>query len=91
MQISTALFLQAHNASSDKKVSKDAVAKELNQTLDTPNTPSQPGTIKDVIANLMGTLVLEAKSKGAVLEFLQHSPLFKNLGNFQNDLKQLIA
>ena len=91
MQISTALFLQAHNASSDKKVSKDAVAKELNQTLDTPNTPSQPGTIKDVIANLMGTLVLEAKSKGAVLEFLQHSPLFKNLGNFQNDLKHLIA
>jgi len=92
MHISTALFLQTHGAQSDKKVSKEAVAKVLAGGVEPPSvTPPQTKNIQDVVTQLMGTLVLEAKSKGAVLEFLHQSPVFKNLGNFQQEIKNLIA
>lgn len=92
MQISTALFLQTQGALNDKKVSKEAVAKVLAQGLEPPSaTPTQPNSVKDVVTQLLGTLASEAKSKGAVLEFLHQSPVFKNLGHFQSDVKQLIA
>lgn len=92
MHISTALFLQTQGAQSDKKVSKEAVAKVLAGRAESPNmTPMQTKNIQDVVTQLMGTLVSEAKSKGAVLEFLQQNPVFKNLGNFQQEIKSLIA
>lgn len=92
MHISTALFLQTHGAQSDKKVSKEAVAKVLAGGVEPPSvTPPQTKNIQDVVTQLMGTLVLEAKSKGAVLEFLHQSPVFKNLGNFQQEIKSLIT
>jgi len=92
MQISTALFLQTQGTSQEKKVSKEAVAKVLSQGLEPPSAmPTQSNSVKEVVTQLMGTLASEAKSKGAVLEFLQHSPLFKNLGHFQNDIKSLMS
>ncbi len=92
MQISTALFLQTQGAQSEKKVSKEAVVKVLSQSLEPPTaTPTHSNSVKAVVAELMGTLASEAKSKGAVLEFLQQSPVFKNLGHFQSDVKSLIS
>jgi len=92
MQISTALFLQTQGTSQEKKVSKEAVAKVLSQSLEPPSAaPTQSHSVKEVVTQLMGTLASEAKSKGAVLEFLKQSPLFKNLGHFQSDVKNLIS
>jgi hypothetical protein len=92
MQISTALFLQTQGASQEKKVSKEAVAKVLSQNLEPPSAETtQSHSVKEVVTQLMGTLASEAKSKGAVLEFLKQSPLFKNLGHFQSDVKSLIS
>lgn len=91
MQISTALFLQTQGALNDKKVSKDAVAKVVSQSLEPPSAmPTTSTSVKEIVAGLMGSLASEAKSKGAVLEFLQQSPVFKNLGNFQSDVKSLM-
>jgi len=91
MQISTALFLQTQGTSQEKKVSKEAVAKVLSQSLEPPSAmPIQLNSVKEVVTQLISTLASEAKSKGAVLEFLKQSPVFKNLGHFQSDVKSLI-
>ena len=91
MHISTALFLQTQGVQSEKKVSKDAVAKVVSQSLEPPSaTPTHSNSVKEIDTGLMGSFALEAKSKGAVLEFLQQSPVFKNLGHFQNDVKSLM-
>lgn len=91
MHISTALFLQTQGVQSEKKVSKDAVAKVVSQSLEPPSaTPTHSNSVKEIVTGLMGSLASEAKSKGAVLEFLQQSPVFKNLGHFQNDVKSLM-
>jgi len=92
MQISTALFLQTQGASSEKKVTKEAVAKILAQGLEPPSAaPTQQGSMKEVITQLMGALASEVKSKGAVLKFLQQSPLFQKSGHFQSDIKTLLS
>ena len=91
MHISTALFLQTQGAQSEKKVSKEAVAKVVSQSLEPPSAmPTHSNSIKEIVTGLMGSLASEAKSKGAVLEFLQQSPVFKNLGHFQSDVKSLM-
>lgn len=91
MHISTALFLQTQGAQSEKKVSKEAVAKVVSQSLEPPSaTPTPSNSVKEIVTGLMGSLASEAKSKGAVLEFLQQSPIFKNLGHFQSDVKSLM-
>lgn len=53
--------------------------------------PPTSSNVKEIVANLLGSLVSEAKSKSAILDLLQNTPIFKNLGNFTNDLKSLIT
>lgn len=92
MQISTALFLNAGQVSTDKKVSKESLVKAFQNTTEAPSsTPSSTHNIKEVVTNLLGSLASEAKSKSAVLDMLQATPLFKNMGNFSNDIKSLIV
>lgn len=95
MHISTALFLQTQGAQNDPKISKESVRKTLKQGLELDAPSATPTThqksVENALTHLMKSLSTEAKTKGAILEFLQQSPLFKNLGNFSNELKSLIA
>ena len=95
MHISTALFLQTQGAQNDSKISKESVRKTLKQGLElnAPSTtpPTHQKSVENALTHLMKSLSTEAKTKGAILEFLQQSPLFKNLGNFSNELKSLKA
>lgn len=48
-----------------------------------------PSDAKEVVAQLLGSAISEAKSKSAIYEVLQKSQLFKNMGNFADDIKTL--
>ena len=94
MQISTALLLNAQTTATtvDKKVSKETLKQAFLSSTEAPNSSPPPSSnVKEIVANLLGSLVSEAKSKSAILDLLQNAPIFKNLGNFSNDLKSLIA
>lgn len=94
MQISTALLLNAQTTATtvDKKVSKEALKQAFLSSTEAPSAMPQPSSnMKEIVANLLGSLLSEAKSKSAILDLLQNTPIFKNLGNFSNDLKSLIA
>lgn len=49
----------------------------------------KPSDAKEVVAQLLGSAISEAKSKSAIYEVLQKSQLFKNMGNFADDIKTL--
>lgn len=95
MQISTALLLNAQTTATtvDKKVSKEALKQAFLSSTEAPSATPPPtsSNVKEIVANLLGSLVSEAKSKSAILDLLQNAPIFKNLGNFTNDLKSLIT
>lgn len=95
MQISTALLLNAQTTTTtvDKKVSQEALKQAFLSATEAPSATPPPtsSNVKEIVANLLGSLVSEAKSKSAILDLLQNTPVFKNLGNFTNDLKSLIT
>ncbi|MCR1811307.1 flagellar hook-length control protein FliK [Sulfurospirillum sp. hDNRA2] len=49
----------------------------------------KPSDAKEVVAQLLGSAISEVKSKSAIYEVLQKSQLFKNMGNFADDIKTL--
>lgn len=91
MQISTALFLNAQASTIDKKVTKESVDKAFKSVVENPvtTTPSYQ-SVKEVVTQLLSSLVDEAKSKTAILDLLKNGAVFKNLGSFSSDLKTLI-
>lgn len=52
---------------------------------------SQPKDIKSVLSELMNDTLGSSRSDKVILELLKGSPLFKNMGNFTTDLKQLLV
>lgn len=91
MQISTSLFLNTQVSVDKDKVSPKQTALKTFQNSELPvTTSSTQQNIKEVVANLLGSLVSEAKSKSAILDLVQNSPLFKSLGSFTDDLKKLV-
>lgn len=92
MQISTALFLQAQNTAQSQKLSQHSAAKTTAQDITSPFLPAAtPSSLKDVITTMLTQLAAEASSKSGLLETLQKSPLFKNLGNFSADMQTLLG
>ncbi len=51
---------------------------------------SQPKDIKSVLSDLLNDTLGSSRSNSVILDMLKSSPLFKNLGNFTSDLKQLL-
>lgn len=96
MHVSTAnLLATSANAISLEKGEKLSKGKIENLTT-TLEKDAQPTTanlqnLKSVITNLLMNLSQEVKSKSAIFEMVQNSPMFKNLGNFSADLKALIT
>lgn len=52
---------------------------------------SQPKDIKSVLSDLLNDTLGSNRPNKVILELLKGSPLFKNLGNFTTDLKQLLV
>lgn len=50
-----------------------------------------PSNAQEVIGHLLGSAVSEAKSKSAIYEILRNNQLFKNMGNFAEDVKSLTS
>lgn len=48
-----------------------------------------PNNAQDVITQLLGSAISEAKSKSTIYEILQNNQLFKNMGNFSEDIQML--
>ncbi|MFB1007636.1 MAG: flagellar hook-length control protein FliK, partial [Sulfurospirillum sp.] len=46
---------------------------------------------QEVVGQLLSSAVSEAKSKSAIFEILQNNQLFKNMGNFAEDIKSLTS
>lgn len=96
MQISTAnLLASSSNTRALEKGEKLAkgnvnnLAVNLEKDL-VPTTPNLQN-LKSVITNLLMSLSQELKSKSAIFEMIQNSPIFKNMGNFSADFKDLIT
>lgn len=91
MQISTALFLQTHNASQNQKASPGEALKALAQGNEPlSQMPTSSTSLKEVVTTMLSHLAQEITSKSTLLETVQQSPLFKNLGNFSTDLQSLL-
>ena len=98
MQISTANLLAAASSNATplekgEKLTKGKVDTNLSTNLgqDTAPTTATLQNLKSVITNLLMSLSQEVKSKSAIFEMVQNSPIFKNMGNFSADFKDLIT
>jgi hypothetical protein len=97
MDISTASLLANQIQTLDpKKVAKEGVTKILQEhTAELPFSTSNtqvkgsPSSAGEVISTLLGVALSEVKSKSAIFEILKSHPLFKNMGNFAEDIKTL--
>ena len=102
MDISTVSLLANQLQSLDTKgtATKDTLTQQANQILqknaDLPleltsqSTPSTtPSSASEVMAHLLSSAVSEVSSKSAIYEVLKNNQLFKNMGNFSEDLKAL--
>ncbi|MDD3343562.1 MAG: flagellar hook-length control protein FliK [Sulfurospirillaceae bacterium] len=97
MQISTANLLAATSANASPLEKGEKLAKgksaanlPLNLEKDLALTGANQQTLKSVITNLLMNLSQEVKSKSAIFEMIQNTPMFKNMGSFSADLKALI-
>ena len=98
MQVSTANLLAAASSNATPlekggKLAKGKVDTNLSTNLgqDTAPTTATLQNLKSVITNLLMNLSQEVKSKSAIFEMVQNSPIFKNMGSFSADFKDLIA
>ena len=71
----------------DNKLIKEALKHaDIRQLLE-----SQKGiTLKDILSNIFNSLKTESKSNEAIFNLLKNSTLFKELGNFNSNLTQLL-
>lgn len=96
MDISTTSLLANQLQTLDPKATaKENATKIIQESADIPlsltaqKTVTTPNNAQEVIGQLLGSAVSEAKSKSAIFEILQHNQLFKNMGNFAEDIKNL--
>ncbi|KFL33252.1 MULTISPECIES: flagellar hook-length control protein FliK [unclassified Sulfurospirillum] len=96
MDISTTSLLANQLQTLDPKATAKENATKIIQ--DTANIPlsltaqkstTTPSNAQEVIGQLLGSAVSEAKSKSTIFEILQNNQLFKNMGNFAEDIKNL--
>lgn len=98
MDISTTSLLANQLQTLDPKATaKENATKIIQNSADIPlsltaqKTTSIPSNAQEVIGQLLGSAVSEAKSKSAIFEILQNNQLFKNMGNFAEDIKNLTS
>ncbi|WP_263832376.1 flagellar hook-length control protein FliK [Sulfurospirillum oryzae] len=98
MDISTTSLLANQLQTLDPKaMAKENAAKIIQNSADIPlsitaqKTTVIPNNAQEVIGQLLGSAVSEAKSKSAIFEILQNNQLFKNMGNFAEDIKSLTS
>lgn len=96
MDISTTSLLTNQLQTLDPKATaKENATKIIQESANIPlsitaqKTTKTPNNAQDVIGQLLGSAVNEAKSKSAIFEILQNNQLFKNMGNFAEDIKNL--
>jgi hypothetical protein len=96
MDISTTSLLANQLQTLDPKaIAKENATKIIQESADIPlsitaqKTTTTPNNAQEVIGQLLGSAVSEAKSKSAIFEILQNNQLFKNMGNFAEDIKNL--
>ena len=87
--------LQSLDTKSIAKESATKIIQEHNAQLPFSTTTQQqnklPSNAGEIIGALLGAAVSEVKSKSAIFEMVQNHPLFKNMGNFAEDIKTLPA
>ncbi|WP_041955879.1 flagellar hook-length control protein FliK [Sulfurospirillum arsenophilum] len=98
MDISTTSLLANQLQTLDPKATaKENATKIIQNSADIPlsitaqKTITTPNNAQEVIGQLLGSAVSEAKSKSAIFEILQNNQLFKNMGNFAEDIKNLTS
>lgn len=98
MDISTTSLLANQLQTLDPKATaKENATKIIQNSADIPlsitaqKTTVTPNNAQEVIGQLLGSAVSEAKSKSAIFEILQNNQLFKNMGNFAEDIKNLTS
>ncbi|NCD12474.1 MAG: flagellar hook-length control protein FliK [Epsilonproteobacteria bacterium] len=95
MEISTASLLanqlQTLDPKANAKENATKIIQEHAKELPFLTSPQKsiPNNAQEVIGTLLGAAVSEAKSKSAIFEILQNHQLFKNMGNFAEDIKTL--
>ncbi len=96
MDISTTSLLANQLQTLDPKATaKENATKIIQESANNPlsitaqKTTTTPNNAQEVIGQLLGSAVNEAKSKSAIFEILQNNQLFKNMGNFAEDIKHL--
>ncbi len=96
MDISTTSLLANQLQTLDPKATaKETATKIIQDAADIPlsltaqKSTTTPNNAQEVIGQLLGSAVSEAKSKSTIFEILQHNQLFKNMGNFAEDIKNL--
>jgi len=96
MDISTTSLLANQLQTLDPKATaKENATKIIQDSADIPlsltsqKSTTIPNNAQEVIGQLLGSAVSEAKSKSTIFEILQHNQLFKNMGNFAEDIKNL--
>lgn len=95
MEISTASLLanqlQTLDPKANAKENATKIIQEHTKELPFLTSPQKsiPNNAQEVIGTLLGAAVSEAKSKSAIFEILQNHQLFKNMGNFAEDIKTL--
>lgn len=96
MDISTTSLLANQLQTLDPKATaKENATKIIQNSADIPlsltaqKSTTTPSNAQEVIGQLLGSAVSEAKSKSTIFEILQNNQLFKNMGNFAEDIKNL--
>ena len=96
MDISTTSLLANQLQTLDPKATaKENATKIIQESADIPlslaaqKSTTTPNNAQEVIGQLLGSAVSEAKSKSTIFEILQNNQLFKNMGNFAEDIKNL--
>jgi hypothetical protein len=98
MDISTTSLLANQLQTLDSKATaKENATKIIQNSADIPlsitaqKSTAMPSNAQEVLGHLLGSAISEAKSKSAIFETLQNNPLFKNMGNFAEDIKNLTS
>ncbi len=98
MDVTTASLLANQLQTLDPKaIAKENATKIIQDSADIPlslsaqKSTTTPNNAQEVVGQLLSTAVSEAKSKSAIFEILQNNQLFKNMGNFAEDIKSLTS
>ena len=98
MDVTTASLLANQLQTLDSKATaKENATKIIQDSADIPlslsaqKSTTTPNNAQEVVGQLLSTAVSEAKSKSAIFEILQNNQLFKNMGNFAEDIKSLTS